>query len=47
MEGAGFEFVKDTWDPEFMSKKEIIIEAEGRSAKRWEKFKRDNTYYSA
>ena len=47
MEGAEFKFVKDTWDPEFMSKKEIIIEAEGRSAKRWEKFKRDNTYYSA
>ena len=44
---VAFEFVKDTWDPEFMSKKEIIIEKDGRSAKRWEKFKRDNTYYSA
>ena len=46
MEGA-FNYVNDTWDPEFMSKKEVYIECDGRSAKRWEKFKRDNTYYSA
>ena len=47
MEGAAFEHVKDTWDPEFCSKKEIVVELDGRSAKRWEKFKRPDTYYSA
>ena len=48
MEGdKKFEFIKDTWNPEQMAKKEIIIEKDGRAAKRWEKFKRPDTYYSA